>query len=341
MSHQLIRIAITNNPKLTHTNTMKTTNTTLLLILCFTLAACSQASGQTLISATGTAVVTTAPTVAPTIGITPTPVVTPTPRAFSGARAYEDVQYQASLGPRTPGSEAHDQVISWILDELRLANWNAEIQELQNGQTIKNIIARRGDTGPLIILGAHFDSRFIADQDPDPNLRSQAVIGSNDGASGVAVLLELARTLPDNLPFRLWLVFFDAEDNGGIEGWDWIMGSRAFVTSLQEKPDAAVIIDMIGDANLNIPIEQNSNPALVEEIWQVAKNLGYENIFLNQPGYSMIDDHTPFLEAGIPAIDIIDFDYPYWHTSQDTPDKVSAASLEIIGKTLSAWLSTR
>lgn len=182
---------------------------------------------------------------------------------------------------------------------------------------------------------------FIADQDPDPNLRSQAVIGANDGASGVAVLLELARTLPDNLPFRLWLVFFDAEDNGGIEGWDWIMGSRAFVTSLQEKPDAAVIIDMIGDANLNIPIEQNSNPALVEEIWQVAKNLGYENIFLNQPGYSMIDDHTPFLEAGIPAIDIIDFDYPYWHTSQDTPDKVSAASLEIIGKTLSAWLSTR
>jgi len=79
----------------------------------------------------------------------------------------------------------------------------------------------------------------------------------------------------------------------------------------------------------------------VEEIWQVAKNLGYENIFLNQPGYSMIDDHTPFLEAGIPAIDIIDFDYPYWHTTQDTPDKVSADSLEIIGETLSAWLSTR
>jgi Zn-dependent M28 family amino/carboxypeptidase len=222
-----------------------------------------------------------------------------------------------------------------------LANWNAEIQELQNGQTIKNIIARRGNTGPLIIIGAHYDSRFIADQDPDPNLRSQAVVGANDGASGVAVLLELARTLPDNLPFRLWLVFFDAEDNGGIEGWDWIMGSRAFVASLKEKPDAAVIIDMIGDANLNIPIEQNSNPALVEEIWQVAKNLGYENIFLNQPGYSMIDDHTPFLEAGIPAIDIIDFDYPYWHTTQDTPDKVSADSLEIIGKTLSAWLSTR
>jgi len=317
---------------------MKTTNNTtiaLLLIIVSALTACSQASQATI------ATITPKPFGTPTHVITPTQVVTPTPRAFSGAQAYEDVQYQASLGPRTPGSEAHDQIVSWILDELKLANWNAEIQELQNGQTIKNVIGKRGDTGPLIIIGAHYDSRFIADQDPDPNLRSQAVIGANDGASGVAVLLELARTLPDNLPFRLWLVFFDAEDNGGIEGWDWIMGSRAFVAALQEKPEAAVIIDMIGDSNLNIPIEQNSNPALVEEIWQVAKNLGYENIFLNQPGYSMIDDHTPFLEAGIPAIDIIDFDYPYWHTSQDTPDKVSAASLEIIGKTLSTWLSTR
>jgi glutaminyl-peptide cyclotransferase len=320
---------------------MKTTLTTLLLILSFTLAACSQASGKTLISATGTAVVTTTPIVSPTVVNTPTPVVTPTPRAFSGARAYEDVLYQAALGPRTPGSEGHERIQKWIMDELSTAGWDAEIQELQSGQTIKNIIARRGDTGPLIIIGAHYDSRFVADHDPDPNLRSQAVIGANDGASGVAVLLELARTLPDDLPFRLWLVFFDAEDNGGIEGWDWIMGSRAFVASLQETPEAAVIIDMIGDANLNIPIEQNSNPALVEEIWQVANNLGYENIFLNQPGYSMIDDHTPFLEAGIPAIDIIDFDYPYWHTTQDTPDKVSADSLEVIGRTLAAWLRAR
>jgi glutaminyl-peptide cyclotransferase len=113
------------------------------------------------------------------------------------------------------------------------------------------------------------------------------------------------------------------------------------VASLQDKPDAAVIIDMIGDANLNIPIEQNSTPALVQQIWQTAKNLGYENIFLDQPGYSMLDDHTPFLQAGILAVDIIDFDYPYWHTTQDTADKVSAQSLEIIGKTLTEWLKTQ
>ena len=178
----------------------------------------------------------------------------------------------------------------------------------------------------------------MADQDPDPRLRTQPVPGANDGASGVAVLLELARTLPVDLPVQIWLVFFDAEDNGDIQGWDWIMGSSAFVASLEAKPDAAIIIDMIGDADLNLPIEQNSTPELVQQIWQTAKDLGYESVFLNQPGYSMLDDHTPFLQAGIPAVDIIDFDYPYWHTTQDTPDKVSAQSLEIIGNTLTQWL---
>lgn len=256
-------------------------------------------------------------------------------------RAYEDVKYQSSLGPRTPGSQAHSQTVEWIVNELKSANWSADIQEIAGGQPIKNIVAKRGESGPWIVLGAHYDSRLLADQDPDPNNRTQPVVGANDGASGVAVLLELARTLPDDLPARIWLVFFDAEDNGNIQGWDWIMGSRAFVASLQEKPNAAIIIDMIGDANLNLPIEQNSNPALVQEIWQTAKDLGYENVFLNQPGYSMIDDHTPFLEAGIPAVDIIDFDYPYWHTSQDTADKVSAQSLEIIGKTLTQWLNNK
>jgi glutaminyl-peptide cyclotransferase len=271
---------------------------------------------------------------------TPEPA-TPTPRSFNGEQAYSDVQYQVSLGARTPTSQAHDKVITWITDELAAANWKSEVQDIPGEKPIKNIIAKRGDTGPWIILGAHYDSRLMADQDTDPQLKSQPVPGANDGASGVAVLLEMARTLPEDLPVQIWLVFFDSEDNGDIQGWDWIMGSRAFVDSLQGKPDAAVIVDMIGDANLNIPIEQNSTPALVQEIWQTAKDLGYENNFLDQPGYSMLDDHTPFLQAGISAVDIIDFDYPYWHTTQDTPDKVSAQSLEIIGKTLSQWLKTQ
>jgi Zn-dependent M28 family amino/carboxypeptidase len=197
---------------------------------------------------------------------------------------------------------------------------------------------------------------MLADNDPDPNNHSVPVPGANDGASGVAVLLELARTLPSHLentaganltsqegtgPGQIWLVFFDAEDNGNIPGWDWILGSRAFVAGLEETPDAAVIVDMIGDADLNIYQELNSDPGLTEEIWSQAQALGYSDRIIPEPKYRMIDDHTPFIEAGIPAVDLIDFDYPYWHTIADTPDKVSAESLQIVGDTLIAWLKEK
>ena len=135
------------------------------------------------------------------------------------------------------------------------------------------------------------------------------------------------------------MIFFDAEDNGRIEGWDWILGSREFVKNNALQPRAVIVIDMIGDANLDIFKEQNSNPALTDEIWSAANTLGYGNNFISKYKYSMEDDHTPFLEAGIPAVDIIDFDYPYWHTIADTPDKVSAASLEAVGKTLWTWIT--
>ncbi len=185
---------------------------------------------------------------------------------------------------------------------------------------------------PQIIVGAHYDSRMLADQDPGPG-RNLPVPGANDGASGVAVLLELARTLPSN-SIPLALVFLDAEDNGGLNGQDWIMGSRAYVASLDFRPRAVIILDMIGDADLNIYMERNSDQRLVTEIWAQAASLGYRQYFIPTYKYSMIDDHTPFLEAGIPAVDIIDFDYPYWHTTADTPDKVSAASLQIVGEVL-------
>jgi Zn-dependent M28 family amino/carboxypeptidase len=181
---------------------------------------------------------------------------------------------------------------------------------------------------------------MVADEDPDPAKQFDPVPGANDGASGVAVLLELARVLPDN-SVPVWLVFFDAEDNGRIEGWDWILGSQAFVEELDFHPEAVVIVDMIGDAVQDIYIERNSNPALVNEIWGIAAELGYQKSFIATAKHSMLDDHTPFIRAGIPAIDIIDFDYPYWHTTEDTVDKVSAESLEAVGKTLQEWISRR
>ena len=257
---------------------------------------------------------------------------------FNGIRALRDVSYQTSLGPRTVGSDAHDQVVKWIQTKLREANWYVEIQSAEaKKKPIINIIARRLDMPPQIILAAHYDSRLFADHDPDPDKQQQPVPGANDGASGVAVLLELARTLPKGT-VPIWLVFFDAEDNGGIPGWDWILGSRAFVGRYNVRPDAVVVIDMVGDRDLKIFIEKRSNPDLAAEIWAQAAELGYGDTFISTPKYNILDDHVPFLEAGIRAVDIIDMDYPYWHTTADTEDKVSERSLTIVGKILWTWV---
>ena len=262
----------------------------------------------------------------------------PVPVFFNGNRAYTDVQTQVSFGPRIPGSDGHAQIQAWMRDELVEAGWQVEVQESEAlGHPIQNVVAKRGDESPQVILGAHYDTRMFADNDPDPANHKLPVPGANDGASGVAVLLELARVLPrDTVP--IWLVFFDAEDNGRIDTWDWILGSTEFVKNNPVQPQAVVIVDMIGDADLNIYKEKNSNVELTDKIWTIALSLEHDTVFIPEYKYSMIDDHTPFLRAGIPAIDIIDFDYPYWHTLQDTPDKVSAASLQAVGETLQVWI---
>lgn len=259
---------------------------------------------------------------------------------FDSQRAFQDVEIQMSFGPRSPGSPAHQKTVDYIVAQVRAAGWEAEIHQTERlGHPLQNIIARRNNGGRQIILAAHYDTRLISDHDPDPALRSLPVPGANDGASGVAVLLELARSLPPDLPLDLWLVFFDAEDQGNIPGWDWILGSRAFVEERLDQPQAVVIVDMVGDADLNLYYERNSNAQLMAEIWQLAAELGYADAFIPEYKYTILDDHIPFIEKGITAIDIIDFDYPYWHTQQDTIDKVSAQSLKIVGETLHHWLT--
>ncbi len=263
------------------------------------------------------------------------------PVKFNGERAYRDVLRQTTLGPRLPGSEAHAQTRLWIREELEGAGWQVEEQVFDAmGHRGYNIIASRGAAPASILFGAHYDSRIYADHDPDIHKRKQAVLGANDGASGVAVLLELARTIPAENE-SIWLVFFDLEDNGNLPTWDWILGSRAFVDGYTLEPEAVVILDMIGDSDLNIYLERNSDPEIRAEIWTQAEALGYGDYFVNTEKFSILDDHTPFLEAGYPAVDVIDFDYPYWHTSEDTADKVSAESLGIVGETMLAWLKNR
>lgn len=265
--------------------------------------------------------------------------------SFNGQRAFRDAAYQVSLGPRTPGSAAHTATAEWIAASLTEAGWTVENQETNEaGKPVRNIIARWGEGRPWVLLGAHYDTRFYADRDAQESRRQEAVPGANDGASGVAVLLELARTIPavpeaELNPGQIWLVFFDAEDNGNIMGWEWLLGSQAFVRQLgAQKPDAVVIADMVGDADLELYLEKNSHPELAADIWQIAADLGYAHLFIPEEKHRLLDDHVPFQRVGIPAVDIIDFDYPYWHTTGDTLDKISPYSLEVVGETLLAWL---
>lgn len=256
---------------------------------------------------------------------------------FDGELAYNLVQQQVEFGPRIPGSNGHRDFSQWAQEQFHKNGWSVQTQQaVMMDHEISNILAQKGKDGPLVVLGAHYDTRMVADQDPE--YPDQPVPGANDGASGVAVLLELSRTLkiPDDL--QVWLVLFDAEDQGRLEGWDWILGSTVFSDELTIHPAAVVVVDMVGDADLSLKFEQNSTPKLKKEIWSIAKKLGYGDVFIAEPGFSMLDDHTPFLNKEIPAVDIIDFDYPFWHTIQDTPDKVSAESLQMVGRTLETWL---
>ena len=263
------------------------------------------------------------------------------PGVFRGDRAFGDLEAQLDFGPRHPGSVGHKQIRKWLADELDRAGWDVEVQEGElQGQPIYNLIATREDAEAHLLLGAHYDTREFADQDPDSELRDEPVPGANDSASGVAVLLELARVLPPGQDPAVRLVFFDAEDNGRIQGQDWILGSRYYAGTMDEHPEAVVILDMIGDQELNIFQERTSTGWLREQIWQSAADLGYDRYFLDSEKYSILDDHTPFLEAGVPAVDVIDFDYPAWHTTGDTLDKVSQESLQIVGETILRWLET-
>jgi Zn-dependent M28 family amino/carboxypeptidase len=260
------------------------------------------------------------------------------PAVFDGERALQDIRTQVAFGPRIPGSDSHAEALNWMRSELASAGWQVKIQSVTAmGHPIQNLIAARSDQAPQLILGAHYDSRLQADRDPDPSRRTQPVPGADDGASGVAVLLELARRLPpDTVP--VWIVLFDAEDNGKLPGWDWLLGSRAFVSNMQVTPKEMVLVDMVGDPQLGIPMEGYSDPSLRQSIWDTAAQLGYGSIFVPRVKYTIEDDHLPFVEAGIPAVDIIDLDYEYWHTTADTPEHVSARSLQVVGEVLEIWV---
>lgn len=266
---------------------------------------------------------------------------------FDGARAYEHVQAQVALGPRPAGSESLVKTAEYIESYLASVGWRpTRVVGEFRGTTILNILAepaeRKEATAGKILIGAHYDTRPVADRDPIAARRNEPILGANDGASGVAVLLELARVYdPARSRYDVVLAFFDGEDRGGIEGWPFSVGAEIVADRLAPTLSAMILVDMVGDSDLRIFYEGNSDPKLTAEIWEAARQLGYGDWFIPEVRYSLMDDHVPFVRRGVPAVDIIDFDYAYWHTTADTADKVAPQSLEIVGRVLLQYLYAR
>jgi glutaminyl-peptide cyclotransferase len=265
------------------------------------------------------------------------------PPVFDGTSAFRRLTEQCDLGPRYPGSPGHEAVQRYLEEKLETYGAKVSTQPfdgvLSTGDTLRlvNIIGTyRPGARARILLGAHYDTRPRADRDADPAKRSTPILGANDGASGVAVLLEIARLLGSwKAPVGVDIVFFDGED-WGEEGTtaDYLLGSRRYVAGLAgNRPDAVIVLDMVGERDVRLPVEGFSAAAsagLCRRVYGIASRLGVAN-FVNTPGPAIIDDHLPFIQAGLPAIDLIDFDYPQWHTLGDTPDACSLESLAAVG----------
>lgn len=228
---------------------------------------------------------------------------------------------------------------------MDVQTFSARHPRYPEGLTLTNIAARFGlerfpDGGSRIALVAHWDSRPWCDASPDPADHALPVPGANDGASGVAVLLEMARLLRESPPdLGVDLVFVDGEDLGTDDfPAGYCIGSKRYVAAIGEvRPFAAIVLDLVGDADLSIPVEPQSRasaPWLVEKIWEAASRAGQRRYFDPSDVPPVYDDHVPFIAAGIPAVDLIDFDYAAWHTPQDDLSNVSAASLGAVGATL-------
>lgn len=275
----------------------------------------------------------------------------PAKPTFNADRAFEYLQKQCEFGPRPPGLVAHEQTLDYLLSELR--NFAREVvaqdftHQVADGLLhLTNIIAIFGPVGvdsksahtEKVLLAAHWDTRPFADRDPDPEKRHLPITGANDGASGVAVLLELSRAFHSRPPdVQVIIVLFDGEDYGKTTD-EMLLGSRYFARNMNDRwrPEYGILIDMVGDKDLDIYIEPSSAaaaPDIVKKVWKLADELRLEG-FYKELGPAVLDDHIPLIEAGVKCIDIIDFNYPYWHSVEDTPDKCSPKSLEIVGRLL-------
>jgi Zn-dependent M28 family amino/carboxypeptidase len=269
----------------------------------------------------------------------------PRAREFNGSSAFHYIESQVAFGPRIPGTEAHRRAAAWLDSLLRqradtvIAQQWTHVTAAGDSLPLTNLIARyRPGAAKRILLLAHWDSRPTADS-PTSTDSTKPVPGANDGGSGVATLLGVADALKKAPPgIGVDLLFVDGEDYGDFTKTpkDVLIGSRYYASHPVPGPQPlyAVLFDLVADKDLQIFEEGNSlvgAPEVVELVWNTAKDLGYAGTFVATPKHTLIDDHLELQKAGIRAIDVVDFDYPSWHTKDDTIDKVSPASLQIVG----------
>ena len=268
------------------------------------------------------------------------------PAGFDGARAFADLKHLVSYGPRPAGSPALAQSRSWIEAQLKAAGAQV-VEDSFTASTpigeipMTNILAEfPGSQSKVLMVAGHYDTKRFDDF---------RFVGANDGASSAALLLELARALRGQKhALTYWLVFFDGEE--AVRQWsdtDSVYGSRHLVQKLSSQGElgriqAMILVDMIGDAHLDIARDSASTPWLTDLVFATAHRLGYTRQFLNSPGAAG-DDHIPFINAGVAALDLIDFDYgpggSYWHTDKDTVEHCSPQSLAIVGRVVLASLA--
>jgi Zn-dependent M28 family amino/carboxypeptidase len=256
---------------------------------------------------------------------------------FDSSRAWEHLRRQVAFGPRPSGSPALAECRRYLLEQLKASGIAAEEQrfvaktpqgEIAMANVVGTIPGRRRER---LILASHFDTKRA------PAFR---FVGANDGASSTAVVLELGRVLRARQnDLTIELLFFDGEEavnwDWGVLGVDNTYGSRHYVQAAQRAGTltsirAMLLLDMVGETNAVFMREGNSTPWLVDLVWGAAKQLGHASTFSNQRT-EIDDDHIAFLRAGVPAADIIDLEYPQWHTAQDDLEHVSARTLQIVG----------
>jgi hypothetical protein len=271
---------------------------------------------------------------------------------FSGERALASAENLVGFGPRITGTGASVAAGDWLIEQLRLLGWDVVIQPFSVSDEVsgRNIIAVRSHSragSPVIMLGTPYDSRLAADADANPDNQQRPTPGANTSASGVATLLELARTLDvEQSGHTICLGFFDAEQNGGLPGWEPHLGTQVYVRSLPlsvprcASPRYVVGVEMVGAADQRFLQTADADRTLENALWQTAANLDYAEWFPAASGPAFDGVQTAFAAEGFPTTAIAGADFPARHTMQDTTDTLNADTLQRVGMTLETWLET-